>query len=157
MIRTLRPTDLELIHKWNESKVPKVNSLTFEEFRLQSINCTYSYIQYSTDSLPVGFIFLYDEKTKYDSLNYLYFKNRYHKFLYIDRIIITEEHQKKGYGQQLYDFVIETHKPNIFCCEVNITPPNKQSLSFHQKYGFKEIGQQTVYNKVVSLLTYSKK
>ena len=107
--------------------------------------------------MPVGFIFLYDEKTKYDSLNYLYFKNRYHKFLYVDRIIITEEHQKKGYGQQLYDFVIETHKPNIFCCEVNITPPNKQSLSFHQKYGFKEIGQQTVYNKVVSLLTYSKK
>ena len=157
MIRTLRPTDLELIHKWNESTVPKVNSLTFEEFRLQSINCTFSYIQYSTDSLPVGFIFLYDEKTKYDSLNYLYFKNRHHKFLYVDRIIITEEHQKKGYGQQLYDFVIETHKPNIFCCEVNITPPNKQSLSFHQKYGFKEIGQQTVYNKVVSLLTYSKK
>ncbi len=96
MIRTLRPTDLELIHKWNESTVPKVNSLTFEEFRLQSINCTFSYIQYSTDSLPVGFIFLYDEKTKYDSLNYLYFKNRYHKFLYVDRIIITEEHQKKG-------------------------------------------------------------
>jgi predicted GNAT superfamily acetyltransferase len=157
MIRTLRPTDLELIHKWNESTVPKVNSLTFEEFRLQSINCTHSYIQYSTDSMPVGFIFLYDEKTYYDSLNYLYFKNRYQKFLYVDRIIIAGEYQKKGYGQQLYDFVIDTHNPDIFCCEVNITPPNRQSLSFHQKYGFNEIGQQTVYNKVVSLLTYSKK
>ena len=156
MIRTLRPTDLELIHKWNESTVPKVNSLTFEEFRLQSINCTHSYIQYSTDSMPVGFIFLYDEKTYYDSLNYLYFKNRYQKFLYVDRIIIAGEYQKKGYGQQLYDFVIDTHNPDIFCCEVNITPPNRQSLSFHQKYGFKEIGQQNVYNKVVSLLTYSK-
>ena len=156
MIRTLRPTDLELIHKWNESTVPKVNSLTFEEFRLQSINCTHSYIQYSTDSMPVGFIFLYDEKTYYDSLNYLYFKNRYQKFLYVDRIIIAGEYQKKGYGQQLYDFVIDTHNPDIFCCEVNITPPNRQSLSFHHKYGFKEIGQQNVYNKVVSLLTYSK-
>ena len=157
MIRTLRPTDLELIHKWNESTVPKVNSLTFEEFRLQSINCTYSYIQCSTDSIPVGFIFLYDEKTEYDSLNYLYFKNKYQKFLYVDRIIIAAEHQKKGYGQQLYDYVIDTHNPDIFCCEVNITPPNRQSLIFHQKYGFKEIGQQTVYNKVVSLLTYTKK
>ena len=157
MIRTLRPTDLELIHKWNESTVPKVNSLTFEEFRLQSINCTYSYIQCSTDSIPVGFIFLYDEKTEYDSLNYLYFKNKYQKFLYVDRIIIAAEHQKKGYGQQLYDYVIDTHNPDIFCCEVNITPPNRQSLSFHQIYGFKEIGQQTIYNKVVSLLTYTKK
>ena len=157
MIRTLRTTDLELIHKWNQSTVPKVNSLTFEEFRLQSVNCTYSYIQCSTDSMPVGFIFLYDEKTEYDSLNYLYFKSRYQKFLYVDRIIIAGEHQKKGYGQQLYDFVIDTHNPDIFCCEVNITPPNRQSLSFHQKYGFKEIGQQTVYNKVVSLLTYTKK
>ena len=120
MIRTLRPTDLELIHKWNESTVPKVNSLTFEEFRLQSINCTYSYIQYSTDSIPVGFIFLYDEKTEYDSLNYLYFKNKYQKFLYVDRIIIAGEYQKKGYGQQLYDFIIDTHNPDIFCCEVNI-------------------------------------
>ena len=156
MIRTLRTTDLELIHKWNQSTVPKVNSLTFEEFRLQSVNCTYSYIQCSTDSMPVGFIFLYDEKTEYDSLNYLYFKSRYQKFLYVDRIIIAGEHQKKGYGQQLYDFVIDTHNPDIFCCEVNITPPNRQSQSFHQKYGFKEIGQQTVYNKVVSLLTYSK-
>lgn len=156
MIRTLRTTDLELIHKWNQSTVPKVNSLTFEEFRLQSVNCTYSYIQCSTNSMPVGFIFLYDEKTEYDSLNYLYFKSRYQKFLYVDRIIIAEEHQKKGYGQQLYDFVIDTHNPDIFCCEVNITPPNRQSLSFHHKYGFKEIGQQNVYNKVVSLLTYSK-
>ncbi len=156
MIRTLRTTDLELIHKWNQSTVPKVNSLTFEEFRLQSVNCTYSYIQCSTDSMPVGFIFLYDEKTEYDSLNYLYFKSRYQKFLYVDRIIIAGEHQKKGYGQQLYDFVIDTHNPDIFCCEVNITPPNRQSLSFHHKYGFKEIGQQNVYNKVVSLLTYSK-
>lgn len=156
MIRTLRTTDLELIHKWNQSTVPKVNSLTFEEFRLQSVNCTYSYIQSSTDSMPVGFIFLYDEKTEYDSLNYLYFKSRYQKFLYVDRIIIAGEHQKKGYGQQLYDFIIDTHNPDIFCCEVNITPPNRQSLSFHHKYGFKEIGQQNVYNKVVSLLTYSK-
>lgn len=156
MIRTLRTTDLELIHKWNQSTVPKVNSLTFEEFRLQSVNCTYSYIQCSTNSMPVGFIFLYDEKTEYDSLNYLYFKSRYQKFLYVDRIIIAGEHQKKGYGQQLYDFVIDTHNPDIFCCEVNITPPNRQSLSFHHKYGFKEIGQQNVYNKVVSLLTYSK-
>lgn len=156
MIRTLRTKDLELIHKWNQSTVPKVNSLTFEEFRLQSVNCTYSYIQCSTDSMPVGFIFLYDEKTEYDSLNYLYFKSRYQKFLYVDRIIIAGEHQKKGYGQQLYDFVIDTHNPDIFCCEVNITPPNRQSLSFHHKYGFKEIGQQNVYNKVVSLLTYSK-
>ena len=156
MIRTLRTTDLELIHKWNQSTVPKVNSLTFEEFRLQSVNCTYSYIQCSTDSMPVGFIFLYDEKTEYDSLNYLYFKSRYQKFLYVDRIIIAGEHQKKGYGQQLYDFVIDTHNPDIFCCEVNITPPNRQSLNFHHKYGFKEIGQQNVYNKVVSLLTYSK-
>ncbi|MDC3136863.1 GNAT family N-acetyltransferase [Bacteroidota bacterium] len=156
MIRTLRTTDLELIHKWNQSTVPKVNSLTFEEFRLQSVNCTYSYIQCSTDSMPVGFIFLYDEKTEYDSLNYLYFKSRYQKFLYVDRIIIAGEHQKKGYGQQLYDFIIDTHNPDIFCCEVNITPPNRQSLSFHHKYGFKEIGQQNVYNKVVSLLTYSK-
>lgn len=156
MIRTLRTTDLELIHKWNQSTVPKVNSLTFEEFRLQSVNCTYSYILCSTDSMPVGFIFLYDEKTEYDSLNYLYFKSRYQKFLYVDRIIIAGEHQKKGYGQQLYDFVIDTHNPDIFCCEVNITPPNRQSLSFHHKYGFKEIGQQNVYNKVVSLLTYSK-
>ena len=156
MIRTLRTTDLELIHKWNQSTVPKVNSLTFEEFRLQSVNCTYSYIQCSTDSMPVGFIFLYDEKTEYDSLNYLYFKSRYQKFLYVDRIIIAGEHQKKGYGQQLYDFVIDTHNPDIFCCEVNITPPNRQSLSFHHKYGFKEIGQQNVYNNVVSLLTYSK-
>jgi predicted GNAT superfamily acetyltransferase len=106
--------------------------------------------------MPVGFIFLYDEKTEYDSLNYLYFKSRYQKFLYVDRIIIAGEHQKKGYGQQLYDFIIDTHNPDIFCCEVNITPPNRQSLSFHHKYGFKEIGQHNVYNKVVSLLTYSK-
>jgi predicted GNAT superfamily acetyltransferase len=106
--------------------------------------------------MPVGFIFLYDEKTEYDSLNYLYFKSRYQKFLYVDRIIIAGEHQKKGYGRQLYDFIIDTHNPDIFCCEVNITPPNRQSLSFHHKYGFKEIGQQNVYNKVVSLLTYSK-
>jgi len=46
MIRAITATDLKLIYEWNESSVPNVNSLTFEEFSLQSINCTYSYIQY---------------------------------------------------------------------------------------------------------------
>ena len=157
MIRELIDSDLKLAYTWNQLAVPNVNSLSFEEFNIQSKSCKYSYMQFSKSYEPVGFIFLYDNSSHYDSLNYLYFKKKYQKLLYVDRIIIAGEHQKKGYGQQLYDFVIDTHNPDIFCCEVNITPPNRQSLSFQQKYGFKEIGQQNVYNKVVSLLTYSKK
>ena len=55
--------------------------------------------------MPVGFVFLYDEKTEYDSQNYLYFKNKYQKFLYVDRIIIAGEYQSWGISKKGLDVI----------------------------------------------------
>ena len=44
----------------------------------------------------------------------------------------------------------------IICLQVNVKPYNSQSLYFHGKYGFKEIGQKDTENgiKRVSYLIY---
>ena len=44
----------------------------------------------------------------------------------------------------------------IMTCEVNMRPPNKVSIFFHEKYGFEKVGTQKTEggNKEVSLMVY---
>jgi Predicted acetyltransferase, GNAT superfamily len=48
------------------------------------------------------------------------------------------------------------HKTGDITCEVNIRPKNVDSMIFHKKYGFYEVGTQTTENgkKEVSLMKY---
>jgi predicted GNAT superfamily acetyltransferase len=56
----------------------------------------------------------------------------------------------------LYEEVLKharnTNVP-IVTAEIDIKPPNPVSLKFHERYGFKEVGQQKVADgkKIVSL------
>ena len=69
------------------------------------------------------------------------FENKYEKFMYIDRIVIAPSYQNNGFGTALYNDLSNFSKTNIsnITCEVNIMPPNKESMLFHTKYGFKQI------------------
>lgn len=64
--------------------------------------------------------------------------------------------QGKGLGNVLYESVFSHAKligvPYV-AAEIDINPPNPGSLKFHEKFGFREVGKQTVAQgkKVVSL------
>jgi len=87
------------------------------------------------------------EGAGYSSANYLWFAERYRKFIYVDRVVVASAEQGKRLGQLLYDdlfaFARDRHVA-LVTCEFYIDPPNEASRRFHSHYGFREVGRQWV-------------
>jgi predicted GNAT superfamily acetyltransferase len=87
-----------------------------------------------------------DPGADYASENYRYFEARDTDSLYIDRIVVGEEQRGSGLGRVLYGAVFERAREDgrtEVTCEVNIEPPNPESLAFHDRMGFKRVGTQS--------------
>ncbi|ESQ89372.1 hypothetical protein ABAC460_12745 [Asticcacaulis sp. AC460] len=96
-----------------------------------------------------GFILTFDQTAGYDSPNFLWFKARYDRFCYIDRVVIAASAQGRGLGKALYQHLFEAAKTagfNSVVCEVNLDPPNPGSIAFHERLGFEAVGEQTLPN-----------
>jgi uncharacterized protein len=100
-----------------------------------------------------GFLLAFLPQANYDNRNFLWFKARYNDFLYIDRIVISEDFRGRHLATSFYDRLeIRAIALGVsrLACEIHIDPPNPVSLQFHEKQGFAEVGQQTIsdeYNK----------
>lgn len=110
------------------------------------------------DGKVVAFILTLEKDANYLSPNYLWFKNKYNTFLYVDRIVVAKEYRRQGIGDFIYSQVIEYASKNGFeylTCEIDIEPPNPGSIKFHDKHKFVEVGKQWIYGgiKQVSLRT----
>ncbi len=81
--------------------------------------------------------------------------------MYIDRVVISEKYQRIGYGKLFYNDLQNFSKGRVskLACEVNTRPMNQQSIKFHDKFGFYEVGTQETENgkKKVSLLMFNNK
>jgi predicted GNAT superfamily acetyltransferase len=154
-IRDVNTDDLEHLLELNQSNLPHVGSILFkdlERFHKQAIYFRLA----EADGKTAGFLIAFDPIADYDSPNFLWFRERYGAFVYIDRIIIAPEARRKGIGFSLYQdlemFSRERGIP-IMTCEYNLRPRNEESRLFHQKYGFREVGRQETEQgkKTVSL------
>jgi predicted GNAT superfamily acetyltransferase len=96
-----------------------------------------------------AFLLALDQSADYDSPNFLWFRSRYRRFVYVDRIVVAPSARKRGYARRLYHDLFE-HALKAgherVTCEVNISPPNPQSDAFHTALGFVEVGTADVYN-----------
>ena len=95
----------------------------------------------------VAFVLALREGADYDSVNYRWFQERYPRFLYVDRVVVSAERQGRGLGRSLYEAVFEharkTRVP-VVTCEYDVDPPNRASERFHRRFGFAEVGRQFV-------------
>lgn len=94
-----------------------------------------------------GFLMCFREGCQYDSQNYRWFAERYARFLYIDRVVVSEQFHGQGVGKQLYQEMRERARLQDItqvCCEYDLDPPNPVSARFHHDFGFREVGQQVV-------------
>ena len=97
------------------------------------------------DGKNIGFLIAISPNKDYLSENYIWFNKKYKSFIYIDRIVIKGVYQNKGLGKIFYEDLIAFSKSNAskrIACEVNIKPLNDRSIIFHDRLGFKEVGQQ---------------
>jgi uncharacterized protein len=84
----------------------------------------------------------------YSSPNYLWFRSRYPRFVYIDRIVVAEAARGKGYARRLYaDLFAKAAAAghDLIVCEVNSDPPNPASDRFHASLGFEEVGAAEIH------------
>ncbi|GMG84436.1 GNAT family N-acetyltransferase [Paralimibaculum aggregatum] len=91
-----------------------------------------------------GFVIAVDAAADYDSPNFLWFRARYPRFLYVDRIVVSAAARGQGIARRLYDAVFEAARDaglERVVCEVNRVPPNPGSDAFHAALGFAEVGR----------------
>lgn len=91
------------------------------------------------DALMIAF----DEGASYDSPNYLWFRQRFPRFVYVDRVIVAPSARGRGVARRLYEELFARAAAaghDLACCEVNAVPPNPGSDAFHARLGFVEAG-----------------
>jgi predicted GNAT superfamily acetyltransferase len=153
--RDARQDELPQLLELNQSNLPHVGSISQSEMAHLYRQAIYFRIA-EWNNRPAGFLVAFGPGADYDSLNFLWFKNRYPDFVYIDRIIIAAEARRKGIAFALYrdleNFAARQQIPWM-TCEYNLRPPNEISRLFHESYGFSEVGTQETENgkKTVSL------
>lgn len=90
-----------------------------------------------------AFVVCFREDSQYQSMNYKFFKKRFKRFFYVDRIGVVKGFKNKGLGTFIYSKIddICLNKGLPICAEVNIVPINEESIKFHEKMGFSKVSE----------------
>ena len=95
-----------------------------------------------------GFLLLLDETAAYDSPNFGWFKERYERFAYVDRVVVAPAARGRGLARRLYAGAFAAAVAagqQVVAAEVNRVPPNPASDAFHAALGFREVGQAAIH------------
>ena len=152
-IRALQISDSSSIWEINEQGLPGTGKVSEQEI-LDLLNYSSLSIGLFDSNSLLGFVICLPPKTAYGSLNYLWFNERYDDFLYVDRIAVATANRNQKIGSKLYQAVTDTaSKLGVpIAAEVNLRPPNPDSVRFHQRHGFTEIGQFEHGQKAVIMM-----
>jgi uncharacterized protein len=96
------------------------------------------------DALLVAF----DQGADYDSPNFLWFRSRFPRFVYVDRVVVADAARGRGHARRLYADLFERARQEgheRVVCEVNRVPPNLGSDAFHAALGFEEVGGASIH------------
>lgn len=153
--RAVAPADVEQVCVLNEAAVPAVNSVSVADLR-ELEKMSVQFLVAHLDEKVAGFLILMACGAPYASANYQWFSARYADFLYVDRIVVAPNFHRLGIGRSFYTRAqqLARERSVVLTCEVNLIPPNPQSMAFHLESGFQEVGQLHHENdgKLVSLL-----
>lgn len=114
---------------WLEA--PRLAHLAGEAFLAERIG--------QADALLLAF----DQDADYDSPNFLWFRERFPRFVYVDRIVVAAQARGRGHARRLYRLLFERARAaghERVVCEVNSNPPNPASDAFHADLGFAVVG-----------------
>ena len=154
-IRDVRESELDSVVALNNAAGATILPLDASRMRDFFQHAAYFRVA-EADGHLAGFLIALREDAPYASPNFLWFRERYPQFVYIDRIVIAQRYRGLGLGRIFYSDAIsyaEVRVP-LLACEVFLEPPDDVSVLFHGTYGFQEVGQQVMptVNRRVSLL-----
>lgn len=151
--RQLTVKDVDAAWEINEQGLPGTGRVSHEEmadlFSLSELA-----IGIFDEDVLRGYVLCLLPGTRYGSLNYAWFNQRYDSFLYVDRIAVEHRNRDRGIGSLLYQRVIEhaAHQACPVAAEVSLRPPNPGSIRFHLRHGFTKIGTFEQGEKAVTMM-----
>ncbi len=101
-----------------------------------------------------AFLLAFDQSADYQSPNFHWFRERYSRFVYVDRIAVAARARGRGHARRLYEDLFEKAENaghSIIACEVNSDPPNPASDAFHAALGFSEVGHASIHGGAKSV------
>lgn len=129
----------DALHDLNQAHAVELSSLTRAEFERLIAQAFFA------ASVEQGALMLtFDEAADYDSPNFLWFREKYDRFVYVDRIVVAESHRGRGIARVLYDALFVRARAaghTRIVAEVNSDPPNPGSDAFHAQMGFETVGE----------------
>jgi predicted GNAT superfamily acetyltransferase len=142
--RPLTPADVPALAELNDAAVPAVNELGADGLAAHVPGCDVALVVPDDDGAPVAFVLAVAPGADYASENYRWFSAHRPGSLYVDRIVVAPHAHGRGLGRALYAAVAERARDlglTEITCEVNLDPPNPQSLAFHARLGFAQVGE----------------
>ena len=153
-VRELAARDLGAALRLNQHWVPHVGQIDEDGLASLVDQAALSLVAETAEGDFGGFAIVLREGADYGSPNYRWFSDRHERFTYLDRIAVAPSAQGAGLGRLLYGVVADWGRSvgsPVFCAEVNLQPPNPDSLAFHERLGFEGVGTQWTYDDTVQV------
>ncbi|WP_417686414.1 GNAT family N-acetyltransferase [Roseibium sp.] len=154
IVRQIHYDDLAPLVEMNNRAIPAVSELTVSSLR-ELVEEALACIVAELDGKPAGLLLCLKEgTTSYASPNYAWVSSKLPQFAYIDRIFVDEAARGLRIGEALYDALarLQETRGRPMVCEVNSRPPNPGSMRFHERLGFRPIGEMDHGDKAVVFL-----
>jgi predicted GNAT superfamily acetyltransferase len=145
VIRDVREHELDQVLALNNAAGPGILPMDAGKLRFFWENADYFRVA-EKDGLLAGFLVALGQDADHDSPNFLWFRERFPEFLYIDRIVIASTRRGAGAGRVFYGDVQSFAEVRVarLCAEVFLEGNNHPALLFHGSFGFREVGQQVM-------------
>lgn len=156
MIRTMNAADLPWVLALNHMHEAELSPLDKSKLKILVDHAFHAAVAQPN----AGFLITFDQDASYDSPNFLWLRERYHRFVYVDRIAIDSAHRRRGLAEALYEDLFARAKVaghHLICCEVNSIPPNPGSDQFHMRLGFEIVGERRLNDRDKSVRYYAKR
>ena len=152
MVRDATDADTANILALNEESVHFLSPMDAPRYAL--LRSMAGYLRVIEDEGAVaGFLLAFADGARYDSPNFGWFSRKYDRFLYVDRVAISNRVQGRGLGRELYqDLFAYARDHAIPRITAEFYTNNNVSARFHTSFGFAPVGEQMAYGKPVSLV-----
>ncbi|MEL6283950.1 MAG: GNAT family N-acetyltransferase [Pseudomonadota bacterium] len=151
----IEDADLDWVLALNQAHVAETSDLTRASLSRMVEEAAYA----RCVDAPGAFLLVFDQTADYDSPNFLWFRERYDRFLYVDRIVVAATHRRRGLAKTLYEDLFDVARALGHAhvgCEVNSDPPNPGSDAFHEALGFEKVGEARLIGRGKSVRYLSK-
>ncbi len=156
IFRPIEPRDYSLAVRINQLDVDKLAPIDVDRLQQLAAISIHAHVA-DIDGEVAGFVITMPPGVSYSSDNYAWFSERYTDFLYLDRVVVSDQFRRRGVASFIYDNVeadAEFHG-GIMLLEVNVEPANPPSMLFHSNRNYQEVGrlQHDDGRKITSMLT----